>query len=103
MGSSRQLRYWGMTLHTGYPTKLVPIIDIVDEDVVTDSRGNYTIVIGRKEDKPSNADPQHGMTWAEWSLASVLCPPLRIPGNMTPREFPGKTGATVTRGNMIPR
>lgn len=78
MGSSEQLRYWGITLQAGRPTKLAAVISIVDEEVVLDADRNYTIVIGRKADRPANARAENGISWFEWPVGDALAILIRV-------------------------
>ncbi|MDY7012650.1 MAG: hypothetical protein SVX43_03440 [Cyanobacteriota bacterium] len=78
MGSSEQLRYWGMTLQTGDPMKLTPVVDIVDEQVVLDANGYYAIVISSVQDRPANARPENGITWFPWPVGDSLALNLRV-------------------------
>lgn len=82
MGSSAQLRYWNMTLQTGTPTKLTPVINVTDEQVTVDKNGYYTIVIGRKEDRPANLNKK--MTWRDWPVSSVLSVSMRFLSTQVP-------------------
>lgn len=65
MGSG-QMRFWSVcmtqALVTGATTGC-----LFDEQVPTDRRGNYTIVISRKADRPKTADAAHGIAWLQWS------------------------------------
>ncbi|MCI0459256.1 MAG: hypothetical protein L0Z62_20090, partial [Gemmataceae bacterium] len=45
MEPSDQVRYWNISLHTGSPTRLVPVVNVTDEEVVLDRDGRYTIVL----------------------------------------------------------
>jgi len=78
MEPSDQLRYWNITLQTGTPTRLTPVVNITDEETVVDQNGYYTIVIGREEDRPANATTENGITWRTWSASSVLGINIRI-------------------------
>jgi hypothetical protein len=39
---------------------------IVDRDVALDDEGWFTIVISSEENRPSNATPDHDVTWLDW-------------------------------------
>ncbi len=78
MGDSSQLRYWNLSMHTGSPTRLTPVVNITDETVAVDRNGYYTIVIGREQDKPAKATAENGMTWRTWPTGSVLSLSWRI-------------------------
>ena len=75
MGSARELRYWMMHWDIGRELPLYPQGSIIDEDVVLDANRNYTIVIAAPEDRPANADEQHGITWHPFYFGnrSTLC------------------------------
>lgn len=62
MEASTQLRYWSICLYVGRP--VVTTTDcLMDENVVRDSAGYYTIVISSEKDRPSNARSECGITW----------------------------------------
>jgi hypothetical protein len=75
MGSSRELRYWMMHWDIGRELPLYPQGSIIDEDLVLDADRNYMIVIAAPEDRPANADEQHGITWHPFYYGnrSTLC------------------------------
>ncbi|MDK3159283.1 hypothetical protein QPK87_22305 [Kamptonema cortianum] len=83
MESSEQLRYWGITLQTGSPIKLIPVIDIIDENIVIDAQGNYTIAIGAESDRPANAYPENGITWFPWPIGDSLAVNVRVMSTST--------------------
>lgn len=66
MGSSAQLRYWSLCLNYGKPG-LLTVNCLMDENVVTDSAGRFTIVLSTDADRPANARPECGITWLRWS------------------------------------
>jgi hypothetical protein len=74
--NAAQARYWSLT---SYPlpdwTDLSFIgpayTSIMDEDIVTDEEGWYTIVFSRAEDRPQNAVPEHGVTWVDWGTIAT--------------------------------
>jgi polyhydroxybutyrate depolymerase len=78
MEASDQLRYWNITLQAGQPTRLTPVINIGDEDVVLNARGEYTIVIGREQDRPPAATARNGITWRDWPAGAVLSVSIRV-------------------------
>ena len=39
---------------------------VSDMQIPLDTDRNYTIVISRAEDRPSNADDEHGVAWMDW-------------------------------------
>lgn len=77
MGSSEQLRYWSINMMVGHPMKLTPVVNIVDEDVVLDANDQFMIVVGREEDRPRNANADHGVTWAPWPVGNSMALLLR--------------------------
>ncbi|MBA4387170.1 MAG: hypothetical protein C0404_04255 [Verrucomicrobia bacterium] len=81
------LRSMILQMYAGDPddTKLMPVVCMADEDIVADTNGDYMIVIGRPEHRPSNADAAHGITWREWPTGNVL----RVDWRMTStRQIP---------------
>jgi hypothetical protein len=83
MGSSEQLRYWNITLQAGEPTRLTPVVNITDEDVALNDRGEYTIVIGQAEDRPLNATAANGVLWQDWPTGTVLSVMIRVMSTST--------------------
>lgn len=69
--SAAQARYFSISSYwntpDGYPAALQT--SIMDDEIVTDSEGNYTIVYSRAEDRPANATAENGITWVEWGPA----------------------------------
>lgn len=78
MGPSDELRYWNITLQCGVKTKLTPVINITDEQVVVGKDGYYTIVIGQDKDRPANATEANGITWRTWSVGAQLSILIRV-------------------------
>jgi hypothetical protein len=39
---------------------------LMDDEIVTDANGYYTIVYSRPEDRPANATKANGVTWVNW-------------------------------------
>jgi hypothetical protein len=68
---SAQLRYF--SLHT-YDASLIlsggpvglPIQSLMDDEIITDAKGYFTIVFSRPEDRPANATAENGVTWRDW-------------------------------------
>lgn len=66
-----QARYFSIT---SYPTPdwldlsfIGPALtSVMDDEIVTDSEGQYVIVYSRKSDRPKNAYPGNGVTWVDW-------------------------------------
>jgi len=64
-----QLRYWSMCNGSVMPTGATDAIGCVyDEQVVTDSRDRFTIVVSTPEDRPANARRACRVTWMPWGL-----------------------------------
>jgi len=70
-----QLRYWSIC---GYDNSLdakLPgsaVNGIMDEDMMLDKDRNYILVYSRKEDRPSNAKGENGITWVNWGPTAEL-------------------------------
>jgi hypothetical protein len=61
-----QTQYWSIVSCEAMPSG--HIVDaLTDMQVPLDKNGNYTIVYSRKEDRPTNATPENGVAWIEWS------------------------------------
>jgi hypothetical protein len=43
-----------------------PVSSLMDEDIITDSNGNYVICYSRGENRPANARAENGITWVDW-------------------------------------
>ncbi len=65
--ASGQLRYWSMCTNEFYTQKATSCL--YDEQVPVDSNGNYTIVVSRVADRPSNATAACGRGFLTWSDA----------------------------------
>jgi hypothetical protein len=78
MGPSDELRYWNITLQTGIKTKLTPVVNITDEEVVVGKDGYYTIVIGPDKDRPAGATEANGITWRTWPVGASLGIVMRV-------------------------
>lgn len=62
-----QLRYWSMCDGTIFPSGATETVDCVfDEEVVTDARDRFRIVVSTPEDRPANARRRCGVTWMAW-------------------------------------
>ncbi len=59
-------RYWSLVICEAPPSGLSND-GLTDMQVPLDKDRNYTIVIGRKEDRPKNATDENGVAWMEWS------------------------------------
>lgn len=65
MKASSQLRYWSLCLMVGAPA--VTTVDcVMDENVIRDRSGKYTIVLSTEKDRPVNATKECGITWLPW-------------------------------------
>jgi hypothetical protein len=68
-----EARYWSIC-HTGngeggkYPSLLYGCL--MDEDVVVNSENQYLIVYSRRDERPSNARSECGVTWQDYGLES---------------------------------
>lgn len=60
-----QLRYWSMCSNENYSQKVTACL--YDQQVPINADGNYTIVVARTEDRPSNATLKCGAGYLEWS------------------------------------
>lgn len=58
------MRYWSLCTNESMATTRVEDC-VYDEDVVTNRKGRYTIVVTRAEDRPANARARCGVTWLE--------------------------------------
>ena len=74
-GNSRmetgQVRYMSVTLYPEpdwFNTESIgiPHASVMDENIVTDSDGYYTIVYSRRDERPRNASPDNGVTWQDF-------------------------------------
>lgn len=61
-----QTRYWSVVSCEAAPSGQV-VDGLTDFQVPLDGDRNYTIVVSRPEDRPSNATPEHGVAWMAWS------------------------------------
>ena len=78
MESSEEVRYWGFVLETGTPTRLTAVVSIIDEELILDKFGYYTIVISTRKNRPKNATEENGVTFREWPLGSTLSLSMRM-------------------------
>jgi hypothetical protein len=63
--TSGQLRYWSMCTNEFYTQKATSCL--YDEQVPVDANGNYTIVVSRASDKPTNATAACSRGFITWS------------------------------------
>ena len=62
-----QLRYWSFCTGEGLSTTETPDGGCVpDYQVPLDKAGNYTVVVSRASDRPSNAQGRCGVAWINW-------------------------------------
>jgi hypothetical protein len=61
------MRYWSLCSDELYLES--PTDCLFDQELVTDSSGNYTIAVSQVADQPSNAIPSCGFNWLHWSEA----------------------------------
>jgi polyhydroxybutyrate depolymerase len=78
MEPSDQLRYWNISMHSGQPTKLTAVVNITDEQVVTNESGYYSIVVGPERLRPAEAVPANSITWHTWPAGANLGINMRI-------------------------
>jgi hypothetical protein len=52
------------------------LTSIMDDEIVTNASGDYTIMYGRAKDRPANATAANGVTWVEWGPEA--CQELKI-------------------------
>jgi hypothetical protein len=61
-----QTQYWSLVSCEAAPSGQI-VDGLTDMQVPLDADRNYTIVVSRKEDRPSNATLENGVAWMEWS------------------------------------
>jgi hypothetical protein len=61
-----QTQYWSLVSCEAAPSGQI-VDGLTDMQVPLDAERNYTIVVSRKEDRPSNATLANGVAWMEWS------------------------------------
>jgi hypothetical protein len=59
------LRYWSLCNYETYTQKAMACV--YDEQLPLDAQRDYTIVVSRRADRPSNAREACGVAWIEWS------------------------------------
>ncbi len=70
-----QLRYWSVILSQAPPIGTGGDA-LTDMQVPLDANGNYTIVVSRPEDRPTNAIASNGIAWVNWGPGEGLEGPL---------------------------
>ncbi|MEY3243376.1 MAG: hypothetical protein RIR11_4815 [Bacteroidota bacterium] len=69
-----QVRYWsivGIDPDALSPLPATTLHAISDDDVVLDNQRNFVIAYSRPGDRPSNAQPQNGVSWVDWGTQST--------------------------------
>jgi hypothetical protein len=61
-----QTRYWSLVSCEAAPSGHI-VDGLTDMQIPLDADGNYTIVVSRADDRPSNATRENGVAWLEWS------------------------------------
>ncbi|QEG33221.1 hypothetical protein [Bythopirellula goksoeyrii] len=61
-----QTQYWSLVSCEAVPSGQV-VDGLTDFQVPLDEDRNYTIVVSRPEDRPSNATHENGVAWVKWS------------------------------------
>ena len=62
-----QLRYWSMCDGTIFPSGVTETTDCAfDQQVATNARGRFRIVVSTPEHRPANARSRCGVTWLAW-------------------------------------
>jgi hypothetical protein len=61
-----QSQYWSLVSCEAAPSGQI-VDGLTDMQVPLDADRHYTIVVSRKEDRPSNATIENGVAWLEWS------------------------------------
>jgi len=73
----------------------------MDDEIALDDQGRYVIVYSRRDQRPSNAVPEAGVTWQAWGPKAMqtltvrwmsIIPEEHIP-EYAPHEIPWSTGA----------
>jgi hypothetical protein len=61
-----QVQYFSIVSAEAAPSGRI-VDGLMDMQIPVDANGDYTIVYSRREDRPSNATPENGVAWLEWS------------------------------------
>src|SRR5262249_1869832 len=61
-----QTQYWSVVSCEAAPSGRI-VDGVTDMQVPLDADRNYTIVVSRREDRPTNATVENGVAWLEWS------------------------------------
>jgi hypothetical protein len=61
-----QTQYWSLVSCEAAPSGQI-VDGLTDMQVPLDADRNYTIVVSRREDRPTNATIENGVAWLEWS------------------------------------
>jgi hypothetical protein len=63
-----QVRYWSISQNDAPPSGKT-YESVADFQIPRDADGNYTIVVSRPEDRPTNATDSCGVAWMDWGTA----------------------------------
>jgi hypothetical protein len=63
---SAQTQYWSLVSCESVPSGQV-VDGLTDFQIPLDQNRNYTIVVSRPEDRPTNATLENGVAWIKWS------------------------------------
>jgi hypothetical protein len=90
MNQDADMRYWSLCTSTAPPVGNT-VDCVTDENVrpILDQQGNYSVVVSRATDRPSNATEQCGVIWMEYGTGDG------IPGGST--DF----GAVINRHTLV--
>jgi hypothetical protein len=69
-----EVRYWSVVSVAAAPSGEV-WDGLMDMQVPLDKDGNYTIVVSRPEDRPTNATAEQGVAWMDWGAGEGLGDP----------------------------
>ncbi len=103
------LRYWSLCNGSVQPYGVTDTVGCVhDEQVRTDRRGWFTIVLSTPEHRPVNARPRCGVTWMPWGVRPNAALIMR---NQLPSRWFGRAIQRVTKpgterdvmGDYLPR
>jgi hypothetical protein len=68
-GENTQVRYWSLCTGTSIAKPSIIRANsacLFDQEVPTNSNGEYTIVVSLPQDRPKNAKPGCGVAWLDW-------------------------------------
>lgn len=61
-----QVRYWSLCENEFASQRVIDCV--YDEQVRTDARGRFTVVMSEPEQRPANAKPECGVNWIAWGV-----------------------------------